>query len=118
MKTLLLSACLVAAATVSAAELKDPAEISREWSKIADKPLVAQTNASDLRALSPAPAFIPRGSFNAVPAWEPKKEPSPFEGVIRPPDYNKAGEKPKGAKPYEFNGETYWIIPITHEAEA
>lgn len=118
MKTLLLSACLVAAATVSAAELKDPAEVSREWKQTTDKPLVAQADASDLRALSPAPALIPQRSFNPVPAWEPRKEPSPFEGVIRPPDYNKPGEKPKGAKPYEFNGETYWIIPITHEADA
>lgn len=117
MKTVLLSACLVAAATVSAAELKDPAEVSKEWSKTADKPVVAIADSTDLRALSPNPFVFPERSFQTVPAWEPKKEPSPFEGIIRPPDYDPK-HIPKGAKPYEFNGEMYWIIPITHEAEA
>jgi len=117
MKIVALSACLVAAATVSAAELKDPAEVSQEWSQAADKPLVTQADTTDLRALSPNPFVFPERAFQTVPAWEPKKEPSPFDGVIRPPDY-KPGEMPKGAKPYEFNGKTYWIIPITHGADA
>ena len=55
MKSLLLSACLVASATVSAAELKDPAEVSKEWSKTADKPVVTIADSTDLRALSPNP---------------------------------------------------------------
>ena len=117
MKPLLLSACLVAAATVSAAELKDPTEVSREWEKAAAQPVLAQADPTDLRALSPNPFVAPERAFQAVPAWEPKKETSPFEGIIRPPEYDPK-RVPKGAKPYEFNGETYWIIPITHGADA
>ena len=117
MKSLLLSACLVAAATVSAAELKDPAEVSKEWSKAADKPLAVLSESTGLRAQCPTPPIFPERAFSTVPAWEPKKESSPFEGVIRPPDYDPK-RVPKGAKPYEFNGETYWIIPITHGADA
>jgi len=117
MKSLLLSACLVAAATVSAAELKDPAEVSKEWSKTMEQSLVAQAAIPDLRSLSPNPFVPPERAFQTVPAWEPKKEPSPFEGIIRPPEYDPK-RVPKGAKPYEFNGETYWIIPITHGADA
>lgn len=117
MKHLLLSACLVAAATVSASELKDPAAVSKEWRQAAEKSVIAQVAPTDLRGQSPSPFVMPERAFQTVPAWEPRKEPSPFEGVIRPPDY-KPGEKPKGAKPYEFNGETYWIIPITHGADA
>jgi hypothetical protein len=117
MKSLLLSACLVATSTVSAAELKDPAEVSQEWSKTVDGSLVAKAPTSDLRSLSPNPFVLPERVFNTVPAWEPKKEPSPFEGIIRPPGYDPK-HVPKGAKPYEFNGETYWIIPITHGADA
>jgi len=117
MKSLVLSAVLVAVATVSAAELKDPAEVSKEWSQVANKPLVAQADKTDLRAMSPNPSVALERAFNPVPAWEPRKEPSPFEGVIRPPGYDPK-QMPKGAKPYEFNGETYWIIPITRGADA
>jgi hypothetical protein len=117
MKSLLLSACLVAAATVSAAELKDPAEVSKEWNKTMEQSLTAQAAMPDLRALSPNPFVVPERAFKSVPAWEPKKESSPFEGIIRPPEYDPK-RVPKGAKPYEFNGETYWIIPITHGADA
>lgn len=117
MKPAALFVSLVAAATVSAAELKDPAEVSKEWNQAAEGAAVAQVDPTNLRALSPNPFVFPERTFQTVPAWEPRKEPSPFDGVIRPPDY-KPGEMPKGAKPYEFNGETYWIIPITHEAEA
>jgi hypothetical protein len=116
MKTAALFAPLVAAATVSAAELKDPAEVGREWSKTLEDTAVAQIDATSLRAMSPDPYVLPERIFQTVPAWEPRKEPSPFDGMIRPPDY-KPGEMPKGAKPYEFNGETYWIIPITSGAE-
>ena len=117
MKSLLLTACLVAAATVSAAELKDPAAVSKEWSKVAEKPLFAQTEVTSLKQQCPTRPIFPERAFEAVPAWEPQKEPSPFEGIIRPPDYD-SKRVPKGAKPYEFIGETYWIIPITHGADA
>jgi hypothetical protein len=118
MKSLVLSACLVAVATVAAAELKDPAEVSKEWSKTADKPLAALADTTGLRAMSPNPFAFPQRTFDAEPAWKPKEEPAPFEGrIIRPPDYDPK-HIPKGAKPYEFNGKTYWLIPITKEANA
>jgi len=115
MKPLLLSACLVAAATVSASELKDPDAVLREWQHTMAQSLrVAVTDPFPLKEQSPAPArsISPERSLQNVPAWEPRKEPSPFDSVIRPRDYE-PGKKPKGAKPYEFNGEMYWIIPIT-----
>ena len=118
MKPLLLSACLVAAATVTAAALKDPAEVSREWNKAAGQPLRAQSGIADLKAQCPPPPIFPAREFGTVPVWEPRKEASPFEGgIIRPPNYD-SKRIPKGAKPYEFNGERYWLIPITHEADA
>jgi hypothetical protein len=117
MKRLLLSVCLAATAAVSAAELKDPREVSREWTKTIEEPLLARSEVTNLKEQCPTRPIFPQQTFQQVPAWEPKKETSPFEGLIRPPDY-KPDEKPRRAKPYEFNGETYWLIPLVAQAGA
>ncbi len=117
MKTLLLLAPLALAATVAAADLKEPATVARDWNRAVKEnppPLVADLG---LRATNPPASAFQVWPPTETPEWNPRKNPAPFSPLIRPPGYQD-GPAPRGAKPYQFNGETYWLIPILENADA
>lgn len=115
MKTLALSACLAVVATTPAAVLKDPAQVAADWNQtiadtrapvLSDGPL-GLTVAPPVLAASPA-ASLPRPRFKndileVPPGWQidPKME------------HNVPGTTPpRGAKPWYYRGQKFWIIPI------
>lgn len=113
MKSLFWPACLAVATTASAVELKSPAEVAREWKRtVEEAPMLAVAPDASLREqCPPPPAFSIRGT-DPRPAWDPKRGPSPFDLRIVP-DPLRPQHRPRGAKPYEFNGEIYWLVPLT-----
>jgi hypothetical protein len=116
MKPALLAACFATAAGASAAELKDSAIVAREWEKtIAEAPMIKATPPG-LSNQVQAPPVFPERTFEEMPRLNPKAKSSdrhPFgDGPLRPPEYDKDGH-PRGAKPYRFNDDTYWLIPLT-----
>lgn len=122
MKTLALSACLAVAASTATAGLKDPAVVASDWNQTiaAARAPVLSDGPLGLNAAPPAsaptfdpPAKAPRARFKGdvlqvPPGWQ--LDPG-FEHV-RP------GETPpKGAKPWSYRGQKFWIIPIASDGK-
>jgi hypothetical protein len=116
MKLALLTASLATAVVASAAELKDPDAVALDWkNSVALAPLITVPEPGLRNQVQPPPVFSERSYQQQLPLWDPRPAPaesSPFDGIIRPPDYDPK-RQPKGAKPYQFKGDTYWLIPLT-----
>ena len=115
MQTALLVSALIAVTTAAAAEIKDPAVVSAEWQKSAEQMLAAPGPALTLREQCPVPErpkSTPASPAKPRPVFE---KPVPFEGLVRPPKFD-AKAIPHGAKPYQYRGETYWLVPIAQDA--
>ncbi len=115
MKPALLAASLATCAVASAAELKDPAAVALEWQNLVAQAPAIRAPQTGLRHQVQPPPIFPERAFQETPLWEPKAkkpEANPFgDGPLRPPD-DKNGH-PRGAKPYKFKDDTYWLIPLT-----
>ena len=115
MKTLLVPACC-AAALASAGELKEPSDVAQYWSDTvaeARQPTVAPNLAGQtvLNLKSPKQSFDfgfgkPRiyHHIKGSPLYD-----APNHRQPRAPSH----DRPRGAKPWEYNGEIYWIVPLT-----
>ena len=119
MKTLPLFACLAVTAAASAADLKDPAVMANEWNKAieqAREPAAAFPNLKEqsaalvttplqriFEAPPPAPAFSPDRHSPSLDA--PHERNSRFQ-----PD-----KMPRGAKPWHYGDQTFWIVPLGTE---
>jgi hypothetical protein len=135
MKTPHLLVSFAVAATASAAELKDPAEVARDWNRsIAESALV--TGSMSLREI---PAVPPRRdpetpTFPLLrdkppeqfqpPPWSkraPRDKPAPREPLIDSPSYRipdpLPNDLPRGTKPWEYGGQKYWIVPLIPSRE-
>jgi hypothetical protein len=124
MKTPHLLASFAVAATASAADLKDPAEVAREWNEtVASSPPVAGSLSLQnppTRSLGPITGPRPRDkskdSFQ-VPAWgKPSRD-----RIYDAPNYRVPevlpNNMPPGAKAWEYGGQTYWLIPLIPSKE-
>jgi hypothetical protein len=114
MKPALLAACFATTA-VASAELKDPATVAHEWEKtIAQAPAIKVPEPGLRNLAEPLPA-LPERTYRQVPLWDPRAPRSsltPFDGIV-PPSDSDPKNRPQGAKPYRFNNDTYWLIPLT-----
>jgi hypothetical protein len=124
MKTTPLLASFAVAATVTAADLKDPATVAREWndtavqspapltgdlslkgqtapvSRIPAAPIIIYESRSNRRSNPPAPrdsSRLPESLYDAPNYRVPEKLPN---------------NRPRGAVPWEYNGEVYWLVPL------
>jgi len=121
MKTPHLLACFAATTTAIAVELKTPAVVADEWNRITGEasppPLpqnpigLAAAPSPSLPSPPPATAPVPvhherqHGDLFATPPGQ-----DPDKGFrMAAPDGDKL---PPGAKPWVYQGKTYWLIPI------
>lgn len=123
MKTLALSACLAVASTAVGADLKDPAEVAGDWNKtIADaRTPVLSVGPLGLTATPPtSPLILPTTPL--ILSVAPARRPLFRNDVLSPPHGWEIDPKmerivpgempPKGAKPWYYRGQKFWIIPI------
>lgn len=115
MKSLSLLVCLAAPAAF-AAELKDPAIVSREWQQMAAQarfPLGSSRNLTELSdSLTITPLermFSPDNLPPPLPPSRPKHLDAPSYKI---PD-QLPNIRPRGAIPWEYNGEVYWLVPLS-----
>jgi hypothetical protein len=121
MKTPHLLASLAVAATAVAAGLRYPAEVAREWSEHAiqlpprtDNLSLHGTTTPPLQAVGPmrlpAPLQLPRLNGDVLEV-NPKVFPDQRMILAVPNE-----TPPKGAKPWYYRGQKYWLIPIAASA--
>jgi hypothetical protein len=127
MKTPHLLASFAVAATASAADLKHPDEVAREWNEsvAASTPVTGnlsllEPSKSPLRIVGPSPARPARDKSKdliAAPQWGP----IPRERIYDAPNYRVPevlpDNMPPGAKAWEYGGQTYWLIPLIPSRE-
>jgi hypothetical protein len=115
MKHLILPVCFAATAAV-AAELKDPAAVARDWQLAAEQARQPLTTTGTLAAQGGAPTTTPlEGIFGPdilpplpAPPSRPKHLDAPGYKIPDPLPNN----RPRGAVPWEYNGEVYWLVPL------
>ncbi len=116
MKRLFLPVCFAAVA-VSAAELKHPAEIARDWDRIVEEAKQSVVSST----LSGQTTNTPKLS-EAPPVFFYPAQPSTLSPAQPGPRYDAPGhqrhrqlphDRPAGAKPWDYKGETYWLVPLT-----
>lgn len=113
-------ASLAVATLASAADLKDPAEVAREWEEQTVEPPVfsAPATLQGLTALPPPSSsgrlkLIPRvPRQNLVPDWGRIPRNRPYDA----PDYQVPpvlpDNMPPGTKEWKYGGGTYYIVPL------
>jgi hypothetical protein len=128
-----LLACFAVAATAAAADLKDSTEVARAWDdSTTSKPLVDDFS---LRGTIPPPprAFPPTSpvlhdkpmNLFQVPSWgtpgqdkPARPEPGIDSPRYRPPEVLPNNvPMPRGAKPWLYGGQTYWLMPLIPSRE-
>lgn len=122
MKTPHLLASFAVAATAAAADLRDPAEVAREFNEAA-KPALPLAGPADLRAssdIADKPLTRPDGFFRSYPA--PKRKslvpwgPIPREKIYDAPNYRPPevlpDNMPPGSKVWRYGGQDYYLIPL------
>ena len=127
MKTPHLLASFAVAATAAAADLKDPAEVAREFNE-ATKPTLPMAGPADLRAastLTDKPLARPDGSFQSVPQSRRNPQvpwgPIPRDKVYDAPNYRVPevlpDNMPPGSKVWRYGGQDYYLIPLIPSRE-
>jgi hypothetical protein len=119
-----LLASLALSTTASAAELKDPGQVAADWNRTMDEarqPVLAPGQLG----LGPAPA----GPLDLTPpAVSRPPRPRRNGDVIEiPPDLRMdpgilkiipgAETPPRGAKPWYYRGQKFWLIPLTRPGD-
>jgi hypothetical protein len=123
MKTPHLLASFAVAATVSAADLKDPAQVAREWNEaVAQSAPPAWTSDLSLRgttAISEQPARTYGQLPKPIRRTQPKA--APRERLYDAPGYRipetLPQDMPPGSKPWQYGGQTYWLMPLIPSRE-
>jgi hypothetical protein len=119
MKLLIIPVCFAATAAV-ASELKDPSSVARDWQQAVEQArrpigsggsLAAQ---SDDLTRTPLERIFSADDLRAAPT-------PPFRPPLLDAPSNKMPEqnrniRPRGAIPWEYNGETYWLVPLKSPA--
>jgi hypothetical protein len=119
MKTPLLLPCLAVVSASALAAPKSPELVAREWNQSIERSRQALTLSKNLAgqsdALTTTPlekAFSPEDLPPPPPINRPKREPLLDAPSYRIPQ-NLPNERPRGAVPWEYNGQTYWLVPLT-----
>jgi hypothetical protein len=120
MKTPHLLASFAVAATAAAADLKDPAQVAREFNEAA-KPTLPLAGPADLRAssaIADKTLARPDGFFRPSPQklhpvpWGP----IPRERIYDAPNYRVPevlpDNMPPGTKEWKYGGGTYYLLPL------
>ncbi|AOS46025.1 hypothetical protein Verru16b_03119 [Lacunisphaera limnophila] len=119
MKSLIIVPCLAASAAV-AAELKDPTAVAQEWQQAAEQARQPLGPSRTLAALSDDLTTTPLERIFSPDNLPPLPPPA-----VRPPLLDAPSTKipdhlpnlrPRGAVPYEYNGEVYWLVPLSTPA--
>ncbi len=122
-----LLASLAVAATASAADLKDPSEVARAWDETIarEKPVTGDLSLRGM--IAPAPREVPTpevpllrdkpaDNFKVPPWGSPApKRPGPSLDAPRrraPDELPNNAPMPRGAKPWLYGGQTYWVLPL------
>ena len=125
MKTPHLLASFAVAATAAAADLKDPAEVAREFNEAA-KPTLSLAGPADLRAASAItdkPLTRPDGLFRPAPRKLPAVPwgPIPRDKIYDAPNYRVPevlpDNMPPGSKVWRYGGQDYYLIPLIPSRE-
>jgi hypothetical protein len=126
MKTAHLLASFAVAVTASAADLKDPATVAKEWSDHVAQ--FQRSTAGDLGLsnqavmLSPDRVHRAAGDFSAVPRFRgAAMNVAPtlrlYDAPITKAPKNLPNNRPRGAVPWEYNGEVHWRVPSSPSAK-
>jgi hypothetical protein len=114
MKRLLLPVCCAVVAA-SAAELKHPSEVAREWDRTVEeaKQTVVTSTLSDQTSNTPKLTEAPPAFFGFGPSSvRPPTQPGPrYDAPGRQRKLTQ--DRPPGAMPWEYRGETYWLVPLS-----
>lgn len=125
MKTPHLLASFAVAATVTAADLKDPATVAREWNETAAQTSVPLTSGDFTLKGQTAP--LPRVPAPPIIVIHRERESGRRSNPLAPSErlpeslydapFYRAEEKlpnnrPRGAVPWKHNGEVYWLVPL------
>jgi hypothetical protein len=127
MKTPHLLASFAVAATAAAADLKDPAEVAREFNE-ATKPALPLAGPADLRAssdIADKPLTRTDGFFRVSPKPERKSlvpwGPIPRDKIYDAPNYRVPevlpDNMPPGTKEWKYGGGTYYLLPLIPSRE-
>jgi hypothetical protein len=125
MKTPHLLASFAVAATAAAADLKDPAEVAREFNEAA-KPTLPLAGPADLRApsvITDKPLTRTDGFFRPAPRKLPPVPwgPIPRDKVYDAPNYRVPevlpDNMPPGSKVWRYGGQDYYLIPLIPSRE-
>lgn len=123
MKSLALSSCLAVASLAATAEPKDPARVAADWKSHMDQalaPLLAKGPLGLTVTGSPQPGSPPDMAPRASQPPRPRRDGDVLElppglqidpGILKIVPDN--GTPPPGAKPWNYNGRKFWLIPIT-----
>ena len=123
MKTPHLLASFAVAATVSAADLKDPAIVAREWGESTDATSSLTDDLSLKGQISTGPRMQPqvyppvRPPSRVTNPLNPRREDRQPDTLYDAPAYRAPeklpNQRPRGAVPWEYNGEVYWLVPLS-----
>jgi hypothetical protein len=119
MKTPHLLASFAVAAVASAADLKDPADVAREWNDAATNPpsFVDETGLKITSPKSPARNFSHPHPKVAEPNWAP----IPRDRIYDTPNYTVPevlpDNMPAGTLMRKFGGTSYYVMPAVPARE-
>lgn len=118
MKTPLLLTSLAVVAATALAEPKAPDLVAHEWNQSIERSRQALTFSKNLAGQSgalittPLERIFSTDTLPAAPLITPRKR----EPLIDAPSYripkNLPDERPRGGVPWEYNGQTYWLVPL------
>lgn len=120
MKTPHLLASFAVAATAATADLKDPAQVAREFNEAA-KPTLPLAGPADLRAssaIADKPLARPDGFSRPAPKKLPPVPwgPIPRDRIYDAPNYRVPevlpDNMPPGTKEWKYGGGTYYLLPL------
>lgn len=116
MKRLFLPLCCAAVAA-SAVELKSPAEVALEWNQTVEQAREAAHASDNLighsTALTPKRTESPRPVISFPPPPGTDRIPGPrYDAPSHRRSKKIPHDRPPGALPWEYNGQTYWLVPL------
>jgi hypothetical protein len=119
MKTPLLLISLAVTTASAVAAPKSPDQVAQEWNQSVERSRQALTIPNNLAGHSGALTSTPLAR-----TFTPESQPPPpplnrrqREPLLDAPNYQipriLPNERPRGAVPWEYNGQTYWLVPLT-----
>jgi hypothetical protein len=119
MRTLISTLCLTATVAV-AADLKDPTTVAQAWQQTAEQARQPLGPARTLAAISDDLTTTPLERIFSPDNLPPLPPPTARPPLLDAPSTKIPDQlpnlRPRGAVPYEYNGEVYWLVPLSAPA--